>query len=114
MIQLILLIVGIGYAVRWPKLKALTAEQFPSVPPEAFAEWQALELKSMSLFLWATWGLLLIGTPILYVFAQSYPDGALGFQVVYLLLFLILLAFSSVPGSKAASLKKLHHIPWPK
>jgi hypothetical protein len=113
MIQIICLIVGIIYAIRLPKLKALTTSDFPQVPPDVFTKWQGLERESIVIFLWASWGLLLIGTPIAFVFAAAFPGGALGFQGLYLLVFLILLIFSSIPGTKAAKLKKEHNIKWP-
>lgn len=37
MLQFILMIVGISYWFRRPKLKGLTAEQFPGLPPETLA-----------------------------------------------------------------------------
>ena len=51
MLQLILLVVGIVWAIRKPKLKALTAAQFPGVSEEVFAEWKALELRSINMLL---------------------------------------------------------------
>jgi hypothetical protein len=114
MIQIILLIAGIVYAIRRPKLKSLTAEQFPGVSADVFKQWQTFEIQSVNMFLWATWGLLLIGTPIMFALATSFPGGAMGLQLLYLVIFLVLLAFSAIPGSKAAKLKKQHGIKWPK
>lgn len=108
------LVFGTGCAVRRRKLKALTVSKFPGVSAQVFAEWQALELQSMNIFLWATWGLLLIGTPVMFVWAASFPAGAMGLEIFYFPLFLVLLASSAIPGSKAAKLKKQHGIKWPK
>ncbi len=72
LIPIPLLIGGIFYAIRRPKLKALTADQFPEVPPDKFAEWQMLELKSINWSLWTCWGLLLIVTPLVLVLAESH------------------------------------------
>ncbi|MBN1474493.1 MAG: hypothetical protein JW914_07760 [Syntrophaceae bacterium] len=112
--QIILLIVGIVYALKKPKLKALTSSQFPGVPAEKFAEWQALELKSINIFLWATWGLLIISIPVGLLAGATFPGGALGLQGLFFVLFFVLLVFSAVSGSKAAKLKKQLGINWPK
>jgi hypothetical protein len=112
MIQIILLIAGVVYAFRKPKLKALTVSQFPGVSSEVFAEWQALELDSINLFLWATWGLLLISIPVA-LFAPGFPGGAMGLQILFFVLFVVLLFVSAIHGSKAAKLKKQHGIKWP-
>lgn len=111
MVQIILLIFGIVYAFRRPKIKKLMASQFPQVPPEIFAEWQALELKSIKIFLWATWGLLLIGTPIAMALITT-PESAMFVQALYFVLFIVLLVFSAIPGSKASKLKKQYGLKW--
>jgi MFS-type transporter involved in bile tolerance (Atg22 family) len=92
----------------------LTNADYPGVPADRFEQWKALELKSVTIFLWATWGLLLIGTPITLVFATRFPGGALGIQALYLVLFLILLLFSAIPGTQAARLRKELGIRWPR
>ena len=114
MIQLILLIMGIVYAVRRPKLKALAVSDYPDVTSEQFGEWRELELKSIDMFLWATWGLLLLGTPVVVAVVFAVPESAVLVQVAYLVIFLIMLGFSAIAGSKAASLKKQLGITWPK
>lgn len=113
MIQIILLIAGIVYAFRKPKLKALTAAQFPGVSQEVFAEWQALELKSINRFLWATWGLLLIKILVGFMPTPTFPGGEVGVQVFFFGLFVGLLVFSAISGSKAAKLKEQNGIKWP-
>ena len=120
MIPILLLIGGIVYAIffaiRRPKLKALTAEQFPGVPPDKFAEWQMLELKSMSRLLWTCWGWLLIATP-LYIFLASFPHKHTLHDVVTLLypgLVTVLLISWMISHRKATKLKKELGIKWPK
>jgi hypothetical protein len=114
MVQIVLLIVGIVYAVRRPKLKALTVLDFPGVPADRFEEWKALELKSIDLFLWATWGLLIVSIPVALLVGAAFPGGAMGLQVLFLVLFLLLLAVSAAFGSKGAKLKKALGIKWPR
>ena len=120
MIPILLLIGGIPYAIlyaiRRPKLKALTAEQFPGVPPDKFAEWQMLELKSISWNLWTCWGLLLIATP-LYIFLASFPHKHTLHDVVTLLypgLVFVWSIFVVRSQVKASKLKKQLGIKWPK
>ncbi len=108
--QLILLIMGIVYAFRRPKLRALEADQFPDVPVEKFEKWKRLELKSINNFLWATWGLLIVST-----FAMvAFPGSATELQLFFFALFLFFLIFSAVSGSRAAKIKKQCGIKWPK
>lgn len=113
MIQIILLIVGIGYAFRKPKLKKLTLDQFPGVPENKFREWREFELKSINIFLWATWGLLLISIPAGILLGAAFPGGVIGVQILFFALFIFLLVMSAIPGSKAAKLKKQFNIKWP-
>jgi hypothetical protein len=113
MIQIILLILGIVYAFRKPKLKALTASQFPGVSAEAFAEWQTQEMKSINMFLWASWGFFVVSIPAQLLLVAAFPDGAIGIQVLFFALFLIMLVMAAIPGSKAAKLKKQCGIKWP-
>jgi hypothetical protein len=114
MLKIILLILGIIYAVRRLKLKALESKQFPDVPVDKFQEWKDLELRSIDIFLWATWGLLIISIPVGLAVGKAFPGGVLGFRVLLFVLFLVLLVFSAISGSKAAKLKKQFGIKWPK
>ena len=106
MIQIILLIVGIVYAVRRPKLKASEASQFPDVPADKFEEWKALKLKSIDIFLWATCGLLIISITIGLLAAAVFPGGTMVLQSLFLVPFLPFLVFAEISESKAAKLKK--------
>ena len=46
--QIVLLILGIFYIVRRPKITRLRADDFPKMPPEVFDQWRRLELRSIS------------------------------------------------------------------
>ena len=83
------------------------------VPEDKFYEWRELELKSMNMYIWATGGLLLISIPVQILAAVVFPDAAIGVQLAFGVLFLILLTMSAIPGSKAAKLKKQLSINWP-
>jgi hypothetical protein len=61
MVQFILVILGISYVLRRPKIKLLSATQFPGLPPDTFKKWQALTLRSIDIFVWAAWGLAAFG-----------------------------------------------------
>lgn len=74
MIQFVLLILGVIYTFRRAKVKKMTVEQLPEISPEVFAEWRALELKRISLALWAIWGVLIAGTAIIIVLAIVSPE----------------------------------------
>jgi hypothetical protein len=108
MIQINLLIVGIVYAIRRPNLKALKASRFPDVPQEVFAKWQTLELKSIDIFLWARHqhpGRIDVCREV-----SRRMDGSSDFHYHSIVLTVV----STIPGSKAAKLKRLHGIKWPK
>jgi hypothetical protein len=72
-----------------------------------------LELQSINLFLWATWGLLLVSIPVGLLIGAAFPGGIIGFQILFFILFVVLLIMSAVPGSKATKLKKELNISWP-
>jgi len=122
MVQLILLILGIVYAFRRPKLKRLSAAEFPDIPADRFLEWKRLELMSINVFLWSTWGLLLLGCLLSIVIglalgfsgAEVARQGGLVFQGAYLGLFLVGLLVSAIYGSKAQKLRKSSGIQWPR
>ena len=50
MLELILLIIGIVYAVRRPKLKRLASADYPDVEKSQFLEWKAAELKGITIY----------------------------------------------------------------
>ena len=116
MIQLILAIAGIFYALRRSKLKALTAERFPNVPTEKVLEWQTLELKSANMFLWAAWGLFIISILIdcVLVALHSGRGTHLAVNGSILLLLFAFMHFSDVSARKAARIEKQFGIRMPK
>lgn len=104
---------GIIYAFRKSKLKRRTPEQYPSMPPEKFHEWRKLELKSINLVLWATWGML-IGLPVAFALVENVGNDVGGILlIVCFMLFIILLVMASIRRSKAAKLKKQFGVKWP-
>jgi len=113
MTQIVLLIVGVVYAANRPKLARLSADEFPNVPTESFRAWKQLELRSIDIFLVATWGLAVIGTFCSYVIVHAVPRLAGSVQGIYIMLFLIGLLISAVNGSRAARMKKECGISWP-
>ena len=131
MLQLLLLVVGIFWAFRRPKLKALTQAQFPDVPAAAFSEWKTIKLKSVNRLLWASWGVLLISIlsiPAVFFVAALFggefprmrPDTSEaatevmeGLQWLFFALFIVLVVMASRLGTEAAKLKKQHGIQWP-
>jgi hypothetical protein len=126
MVQIILLILGVVYVIRRPKLSRLAPADFPTVPADQFAAWKRLELASIDIFLWSTWGLATIGTVIVFVvsvvIADATPSRAAGAQIrvaetIILgcngLLLLVGLTISAIRGSQAAKLRNTLGIRWP-
>jgi len=121
MIEIILLIVGIVYAVRRPKLKRLTAADYPDVEEAQFLEWKAVELRAISIFLWATWGAFVIklGIQIILIAAAQSGSGlsteaTIGIMIAIIIAWLIGLTIAAVHGSKAKKLRTAAGIRWPK
>lgn len=118
MVQLLLAILGIFYFLRRRKLKRLAAADF-GLQYGGFDEWQRLELRSIDIFLMATWGLILLSCPLgfligaIIVASGVEADGSEGLiaQGVYLALFLIGLFVSAAYGSKAAQHREALGIP---
>jgi len=113
MAQIILLVLGIFYVFKRPKLKRLTGAEFPGVPSSGFEEWRKLELASIDIFLWATWGLAVIGTIVAFALASMLAQSGEAVIVCYCLIFLSGLILSAIKGSKAAKLRKSLGIQWP-
>lgn len=116
MVLLICLIVGSIYAIRLPKLNALTAEQFPHVPQEMFAQWKAAQRNTIIVYLCASWGVLIVGAALFYPLAPVRPRTGLQTLLVELgclVVYLILLGFSAIPAGKAVKLKQKYGIKWP-
>lgn len=73
LIQIVLLVYGIIYTRRRFKIKAVQNEKYPSASLEEFSSWQSMALKNNRMFLWGTWGLFVMLTPIAYNFIASLP-----------------------------------------
>jgi hypothetical protein len=111
MCQIILLIFGIIYAFRIPKV--LKSEAPPNVDPNVFATWRAKELGSMYWFIGATWGSLILSIIIGVVYAMvvlgqggKVDDIMMPVQIINLVLFIGPLIYSVVLSSQATKLKK--------
>jgi len=113
---LIMLIIGAVYFMKRPRLSRVAATDYPDVPAEQFHEWKRLELASIDILLWATWGLAVIGTIVVVLVASLSPDNevpAMVILITYLVLFLLGVVVSAIKGSKAVKLKKSLGIKWP-
>ncbi len=108
MVQLILMIVGIFYAIRRPRITHLTAKQFPALSPDTFNKLQVLILKSIDMLLWASWGVFIIGLLVEIVIDASGIGRDSGtfwiFQILDLASFLILWVFSMKSARQAERL----------
>jgi uncharacterized membrane protein YfcA len=106
MLQIILIIMGIVYCVRRPRVARLTAADIPGVSPDLIESWKRLELKSIDWFLVASWGVSVMGTIFGTVLALAIPDSGMAITVVILAAFLAGLTVSAIYGSRSAQLKK--------
>ena len=116
MIQLILCIVGIVYLVRRPKYVGARAENYPGTDPVRFGEWRRLELKSIDVFLWATWGTFALSLVLTFgavaISAAMGGTPGTGSPVVLVLAGIMTVLFfgglivSAIAGSQAAKLRK--------
>ncbi|HZT41862.1 MAG TPA: hypothetical protein VFA07_06715 [Chthonomonadaceae bacterium] len=113
MLQLILLIVGVIWALRKPKLTKLTPDQFPGVPEPVFYEWKALELESINMFLWASWGVFLLSILAILITAAAFPTAGVAVQILVFVLFIAALVIADSRGKQVAKFKKQHGIQWP-
>lgn len=112
MIQIILIVFGIVYFVRRSKIMRLTPAQYPGLDTAVFAEWQALELKSIDVFLWGTWGTAVASLVVLLV----PPGDSARWTLIALLTaaFWICLIWSAVVGSRAKGMRKRYGFGWDK
>jgi hypothetical protein len=108
----ILLVLGIIYAVRIPKLYRLSPERFPQVPAEAVVKYRRLELTSIYIFLAVTWGLglillLLFAANQLFDVGREISDNSL---LPSGIIFVAGLIASAIYGSLAGQIKKDYQI----
>lgn len=106
MLQIVLIIMGIFYFIRRPKIARLTAADLPTIPPETLEQWKQLELKSIDWFLWATWGVSVLGTLFGLLISAALPGSGVAVFIITLTLFLAGLIVSATYGSQASRLKK--------
>jgi hypothetical protein len=111
MLQIALLIAGIFVAIRLPKTKKLTPNDYPNVDPELFQAWHSMEIKSSIAFLIATWGVLVVQRVIMTISAVAVLSGIpdvvnIIAGVFCFALFVGVLIWAAILGSKAAKLKK--------
>ena len=108
----ILIILGIIYAVRIPKLHRLSPESFPQVPAEAVTKYRNLELTSIYIFLAVTWGsglflALLLGLTLLFGIHEDISDKCIP---VFIISFVVGLIISAIYGTFAGRIKRAHKI----
>jgi hypothetical protein len=115
MLEIILLIVGIGYAIRRPSLKRLTAGNYPGVDEAQFAAWHRQQLRAVNIFLGATWGALAVKLVILAVLSGSRlsQETALTWTIVILVAWIIGLLIAAGASSEAKRLRTAAGISWP-
>jgi hypothetical protein len=115
LIQLILLVVGVIYIFRRSKYSRLSPEDYPHVPEERFLRWKHLEIISIDIFLWSSWGGFIIGIVVLLMAMGSY-DGMRNAFTTQLIIFgfvLVGVAISAIFGSMAAAIRKREGIDSP-
>ena len=104
MFFLVLVIIGIFEAIRRRKIRALAAGQFPRLSPETFESWRTLQLKSINMFLWGTWGVGAIGLSIAFVFEPRNAGTEL--NILSVAACLILLGVSVLYDHRAKKLER--------
>jgi hypothetical protein len=121
MLEIILLIVGIVYAFRRPKLKRLAPADYSDVEETQFLEWKAAQLKAIDIFLWATWGAFFIKLAIQFIIIAAAQSGGglsseagIGIMIAIIIAWLIGLIIAASYGSKAKKLCNAAGIRWPK
>lgn len=114
--SIIFLIAGGYYFYKRLKIQPLAATEFPEVALKDFNEWKQLELNSIDIFLWATWGMALIGLIVRLIMLSGPETDNTGNApvIIYILVFFGGLIASAVIGSKAKKLKQSLGIAWPK
>jgi hypothetical protein len=115
MLEVILLVVGLIYAIRRPKLKRLTVSDYPGVDEAKFVEWHRQQLRAVNIFLWATWGALLVKVTLLVVLSGSHFSlgTALTGNILILVAWVTGLLVARGAGSEAKRLRNAAGISWP-
>lgn len=100
----ILLTVAAVYAIRRPKLKKLTHENFPNVDSNKFSTWKKISLKSTDIFLITEFGGVLLGITINSQSARGYDLSA--FSLLATGAWFTGIIYSAILGSRAKKLKR--------
>ncbi len=104
--------------IRKFRLAGMDASAYPSVEKIEFDEWKSMEMASINICLWATWGVFLITIAVAFLLTDMLDlhfsqGGAEVFQLASFVAFIILLVKSSITGSKAAKMRKRLGIKFP-
>jgi hypothetical protein len=102
---------GIFYSFQKPKIEKLQAENFPDIPSVEFKEWKRLQLLSIGILQWATFGQLPFACFL------SLPNSELGVteegqttaNLILILLVVVGLVTSAVYGSAATKIKRKYN-----
>ncbi len=116
MLQIILMIIGIVIAVRRPRLKRLTPQDYPGLDPEKFTEWHNAQLSATNTFLWASWGSFVIGIILVLIVASmgGLPfEGYIAFRVFIIVGTIVWFIVAGVKSSSARKLREELGIQWP-
>lgn len=115
MLELILLIVGIVYAVRVPRLRRLSSEAHPGVDAAIFQQWKTAELKGIMVFIVTTWTAFAVQTTCLLASITGNMDFETYAPIagIVFVCWLLGLTVSAVQGSKAKKIRKQIGIKWP-
>ena len=108
MIEIILLIVGAVYAIRYPKLQKLTTEVLPGVDAAKVFEWRSAELLANDWYLCVTWGTVLIKIALSFILSQAQltNDEFVTVSFAGLVLWFGGLTVAAIYGSKAKRLRR--------
>lgn len=112
MLGIILLVLGIVYAIKRPKIAQLTHEAV-GAPPHIFHEWKRCELRSIDVLLLATWGQglfflllgLVLGSSAQSGNRESFDSLMTTLTIMQFVILLGGLVVSAMYGSRASKLK---------
>lgn len=108
---IVLLVLGVVYVTRRPKIARLTQDAFPGVASGQFAAWKRAELRSIDVFLAATWGqffvFAILGVALVSSLAQDAAERlAAPFTLVQAIGLFVGLIVSAIYGSRAQKLRE--------
>jgi hypothetical protein len=124
MIQIVLLVLGIIAAIRYPRLMKASVQDCPGVAPEAFAEWKSAERSAAIWLIVATIGVCMLQLAVGFGIAVAMTamgkkpaeirEVARTLSIVSIVIFVALLIVAAACGSRAKRLKTAAGIVWPK